>query len=483
MPMPVSPWPLEQIQGFVLRGYRQSFVRYFALSVVNLQAAQTFLTGLAARTGDGPKITSADPWLTKPDTCLNIGFTWRGLKTFKLPADSLASFSDNMFSLPFTQGAVARAPAIGDIGQSDPAGWRIDDTRFDVMLALYALTDKALEDGCTALAAAFEAGFGPLDKVPTFDSQELEDGNVYFGYKDGIAQPIIAGSPFASEPDGDQAQADPGAFMLGTATPGSFYASVPAPRPARLGLYGTFAAFRLLVQDVDGYDAQIAALAPAFGQAFGITDPAVQIAGLKAKLCGRWPNGTPLAMFPIQGDKMPPALPPQRINDFNYNPTDPNAPPDKGQDCPFGAHIRRCNPRDSNNVAGDAVNHRILRRAMAYQLPYDANNRDTGERGLVGLFCGASLMLQFEFLMKTWINNPSGFGPVIDQADPVMGTNMTPPAPAPGQPTPSFRETMPTSATERRTSFTLNSFTHTKASAYLFFPGIEGVAWIAEQAG
>ncbi len=473
-----NPWPLGAIQGFVLRGYRMSFVRYFALTVTNLAAARAFLADIADPSGMGPRLTSAAAWSVKPQTCLNVGFTWKGLNALKLPTESLASFQGD----PFAAGSAASAGSVGDVGQSDPSLWRIDDRDFDVMLALYAIDEATLERGGDELAALFKAGFG---LKASFDSQGLDGGAVYFGYQDGIAQPTIAGTPYAREPDGSQAPVDPGGFLLGTASENGGYASATVPSPSILGNYGTYAAFRMLEQDVDGYEAQIAALAPTFGKAFGVTDPAVQKAALKAKLCGRWPNGTPLAVFPVQGNRLPPALPPERINNFNYNPIGPSgvhSQPDLGEGCPFGAHIRRGNPRDSNFVNGNPALHRILRRAMAYQLPYDAKDRNTGERGLMGLFVCAMLSQQFEFLMENWLNSPSGFGPTTDLADPLIGTNI-PASPVPGQQTPAFTASTPTSPSDTNTNVTLNSFVRTRGSAYLFFPSIPGVAWISALKG
>ncbi|MDQ0462794.1 deferrochelatase/peroxidase EfeB [Caulobacter ginsengisoli] len=481
-----TDWPLDRIQGFILRGYRQTFVRYFALTVKDRAKACRFLADLARPGPDGPAITSAAPWTVKPATCLNVGFTWRGLNALGVPKQSLMSFQRDLNCAPFVHGAAASAARIGDVGQSDPSHWRIDDQHFDVMLVLYALTEQALTSATADLAARFAAGFGKLDMSRVFDSQELENGKVYFGYQDGIAQPTIAGSPFAREPDGGQRQADPGGFLLGTARPGGGFESLSVPSPPALGQYGTYAAFRILKQDVDGFERQIEALAPDFGAAFGITRPEIQKASLKAKLLGRWPNGTPLAVFPVQGDKLPPDLPPQRLNDFSYDPFGPGGQrtaPDRGEVCPMGAHTRRGNPRSSPHVSGFAHMHRILRRAIAYQLPYNAENRNTGERGLMGLFVGASLRQQFEFLMANWLNSPSGFGPTFDLADPIMGTNIPDDPVPPGQHTAPYDHSAPTGPKDRDTRFTLSSFVQTKGSAYLFFPSIDGVAWIGALKG
>ena len=471
-----SPWPLDKIQGFLLRGYKMLLIRHFALKVsdpANPKKARDFLAGLV----DGTlpfQVTSAAPWgPVKPDYCLSLGFTYQGLKNLQVPPRTLASFQTPDHQ-PFVNGSAAQAAFVGDSGASGPDNWVLNDQQFDVLLSLYVNDDATLAAKTKDLEALFLEGFGTVPASRRFDTQELFDGQVYFGYQDGIAQPIIANSPFSSEPDGGQDLVDPGSMMLGTAI-GDFYNSVPVPQPQSFGMYGCFASFRVLRQEVEAFDRQIADLAPAFGTAFGITDPEVQRQALKAKICGRWPNGTPLTVFPIQGDKLPPLMPPQKINDFLYKLPDGSA--DMGTGCPVGAHIRRGNmrvsvPNDLNpSFPGAPVcNHRITRRAMPYQIPYmpeDRNNPNT-ERGLAGFFMGTSLMEQFEFIQSNWINNTAGFYIVTDPADALMGV-------------PVAFETIPTS-TARPGKYNkvrpMANFVVTKASAYVFFPGIDGIRYV-----
>jgi deferrochelatase/peroxidase EfeB len=464
-------WPLDKIQGFLLRGYRMSFSRHFALSVRHPAAARTFIAGLVGKDEKYPQITSAEPWgERKASYCVNIGFTYPGLQKLGVPQSSLDSFN-TVDGNPFVVGSAARAPIVGDVGASAPTNWVVSDRDFDVLLTLFTLTTDDLAALTKQVSDLFAAGFDAPDPATRiFDGQVLEDGKVYFGYSDGIAQPIIENNPFSREPDGDQDLVDPGAFMFGTALR-PYYKSVIPPTPDTLGTYGCFGAFRILRQDVDGFEKQIETLAPDFGKAFGITDPDLQKQALKAKICGRWPNGTPLELFPIQGDSPPPALPPEQINNFKYT--------DDGLACPIGAHLRRGNPRNtgltgSNPLAGQpTAEHRILRRNLPYQIPYDPDNRDTGERGLVGWFLGTSFIEQFEFLLANWIN--ASFFTAIDPADPLVGTN-----PAGGP----YFETVPTGPNKpgsRNKVRPINSFIFTKGSAYCYYPGIDGVRWIAQQ--
>ncbi|MFL6845465.1 MAG: hypothetical protein ACJ8ER_11365 [Allosphingosinicella sp.] len=470
---------LAQIQGFLVRGYTMLLVRHFALSVSNPEAARRILGAMADGTG-AFQVTSAAPWgAVKPQYCLSAGFTYGGLKALGVPAATLAGFATPDHQ-PFVDGAAKRAPFVGDIGASAPGNWVLDDSEFDVLLSLYVNDPDTLDRLSRQLEQVLLDGFVAPARNRIFDTQVYRDGQVYFGYEDGIGQPILAGSPFSSEPDGGQDLVDPGAFMLGTAT-GPYYASVPVPQPARFGQFGCFAAFRVLRQDVEGFEKQIDDLAPAVGKAFGISDsqPQLQRDAVKAKICGRWPNGTSLSVFPIQGDTPPPLLPPQKINDFLY--LDEAGKPDKGQGCPIGSHARRGNMRLAS--AGDinpafpgapTRDHRIMRRAMPYQLPYDSNNPDdpTSERGLAGFFLGTSLMEQWEFVQHNWINNPNGFYIVIDPADPLMGDAGSV----------AMYETAPTDTKPPGRNYKIRpmaNFVFTKASAYIFFPGLDGIRFVA----
>jgi len=475
-PAPIDP---EKVQGIVLRGYRMPFARHFALSVNDVGAARTFLAGLVGDDPDWPHITSAAFWgPVKPDYCVNVGFTYPGLQALGVPSASLAGFN-TYHHLPFLNGSAASSATVGDIGASAPTTpWKVDDRDFHVMLSLFAHSFPILELQSGRLEHRFGAAFD--GGAPTFDCQALPDDEVYFGYRDNIAQPIIAGMQlFSRNQQGSQPLTDPGAFMLGTATT-TYFQMVPVPDPPAFGLYGCFGAFRMLEQDVDGFAAEVDHLKGQMAQApFNVTDPEVQRLALKAKMCGRWPNGQPLARYPVNGNTPAPAvLRPEELNDFNYvlpdgDPTQPPATdPDTGTNVPIGCHIRRGNSRDFP-YANPSENHRIMRRAMPYQFPYTPETPDGGERGLMGFFLSATLKGQFEFVQKNWINNGvngSGFSSVSDPADPLMAaTNPT-------------YETVPlatTGAPSRNRIQPMSSFVTTRGSAYVFFPGLDGIRFIA----
>jgi len=107
------PLDLDDIQGFVLRGYKMPMVRHFLLKVGAAAAARKLLGRFVS--GDesaAPQITTAEDWRVgfepgpgdsladvprrKPDYCLNIGITWPGLVALevkdRVPTLSFKSF-------------------------------------------------------------------------------------------------------------------------------------------------------------------------------------------------------------------------------------------------------------------------------------------------------------------------------------------------------------------------------------------------------
>jgi deferrochelatase/peroxidase EfeB len=136
---------------------------------------------------------------------------------------------------------------------------------------------------------------------------------------------------------------------------------------------------------------------------------------LAAKLVGRWPDGTPLALSPDAPDPSI-ADDPARINDFRFS-DDPD-----GLRCPVGAHIRRANPRDGAGIGGAmTTRHRILRRGLPYGPRLPVGARDDGvDRGLVFVCFAADIQRQFEFLQRRWLNDGDVLGLGHDP-DPLLG--------------------------------------------------------------
>jgi deferrochelatase/peroxidase EfeB len=101
-------------------------------------------------------------------------------------------------------------------------------------------------------------------------------------------------------------------------------------------------------------------------------------------------------------------------NDFLFGTEDPEA-----LRCPFGAHIRRANPRDSlvpgSSEQIDITNrHRIMRVGRRY-------SPEPGEKeGLLFMCLNGDIERQFEFVQQTWLNSPSFHG-LSCEKDPLLG--------------------------------------------------------------
>jgi deferrochelatase/peroxidase EfeB len=131
---------------------------------------------------------------------------------------------------------------------------------------------------------------------------------------------------------------------------------------------------------------------------------------LKAKLCGRWPNG--VRVMQCHAPREQPSAPkPEDGFDFQDDP--------QGFGCPFGAHIRRTNPR-GDSIAPPRLRP-LFRRGMPYGPKYGSETLNK-ERGLIGLFFCASIEDQFEIVMSEWVEKkPMGPRNLGKAKDPLIG--------------------------------------------------------------
>jgi deferrochelatase/peroxidase EfeB len=102
---------------------------------------------------------------------------------------------------------------------------------------------------------------------------------------------------------------------------------------------------------------------------------------------------------------------PQPDNDLLYGTEDP-----QGLRCPYGAHIRRANPRDSLSPGSqeqiDISNrHRILRVGRLYD--------EKASAGLMFMCLNGDLERQFEFIQQTWMSS-SKFHGLDAETDPIV---------------------------------------------------------------
>ncbi|PTR17432.1 deferrochelatase/peroxidase EfeB [Nitrosospira sp. Nsp2] len=447
------------IQGFILRTYAMPALRVFALKVVEPQAARHFLGELvkgASSSQDLPQLATATDWTVQPSYCLNVGLTYPGLAALGVPPDSLSSFPEE-----FAAGAVARAERVGDTGRSSPENWigQLASPNLHVLLFLFAQTEDVMEQVTTRIRAMY-ASDGAMSELSLQEARSLPESKAHFGYRDGFAQPTIDGGLPHAMPD-VLPKAPAGEFLFGHPSQYADF-TYPAPIPPALGENGSFAAFRILSQDCDGFEQFL-------------TEAAIQT-GLDreliaAKLCGRWRNGVPLSLSPDSpGDH----IPLEKRNSFDYVPSTsvPDAFDDRrGYRCPLGSHIRRMNPRNSVVAGNSGLKRRIIRRGLPYGPPYDPLNPGDGiDRGLLGLFIGVSIKDQFEFLMSEWANKGSFAPGLRDTRDPIIGDNSVSDA--------TFL--IPVQGQKRPIELSgLSSFVNCRGAAYCFLPSATAIRYIS----
>jgi Dyp-type peroxidase family len=398
---------LTDIQGNILRGYNQPHFRYVYYRVKDCAEGRRFLKRLV------PAVTTAQPWTDgKPASTLNVAFTFNGLLALGMPRDVMGEFP-----VEFRDGMKARAELLVDRGVSDPENWEEpwagDGVHMWVGISANSASERDnrfdwVESKRADLRGVELAGYQDAGKL-TIDGQLSP--KEHFGYTDGIGNPDIANVPGRKQAGGGKivdatrwAPLAPGEFILGYADEAGEVARLP--RPMRLFRNGTFMVFRKLQQNVGSFRQ--------WANEEGARYPG-GVEHFKAKLVGRWADGTPVELSP---DKPDPAIatdPSKNLN-FRYG-GDP-----LGARCPLGSHIRRANPRDATGFGGLLSNrHRIIRRGVMYGewLPDNAVT-DDGNRGILFIAFNASIERQFEFVQQQWMNFGNDFLLGNDR-DPLVG--------------------------------------------------------------
>jgi Dyp-type peroxidase family len=355
----------------------------------------------------------------------NLAFSARGLAALGLDAEDLATFQRE-----FVQGMAhpERSRALGDRHSDDPQLWQWGSgaEQIDGLAMLYARSDEELQERAAELEKSLARyGLGSVSE----DVGLPADGREHFGFATGLAQPHVRGS--GRKRKRGQAQLATGELVLGYPNGYGLVTRVPSAKRRRgtrehpfplaggervsFGHNGSYLVVRKLRQDVAGFwkycwDAALAERAP---------DVGARARHIAARMVGRWPNGVPLVQAP-EAERAPSG----GLNDFGFRDTDPD-----GLLCPFGAHIRRANPRDMFGESAkqglhDANLHRIVRRGRAYgpKLAGSLPQADDGlERGLYFMALNADLRRQFELIQQSWLNGCK-FAGLSAERDPLVGT-------------------------------------------------------------
>ena len=439
-PRPSFMLDKPQVPTLVLGGL--SRLRHAACLVLRLPgdpgSARAWLAGLV------PHVTFGEA--AAHGHAVAIAFTAQGLVRLGMSEEDLATFP-----AAFQNGMTSpgRARALGDVGCDAPDHWLWGDaSRTDAVLLLFdrhaGQLTAAMEQACDGIGAAG----GSVEYVRVLKELPPDKGQVFepFGFADGVSQPILRDTPRARAVRNAEHVVEAGEFVLGYPDNRGYLPPTPtvcAGRDPRgmiakmgrlqsgvppcftgggsdglrdFGRDGTFLVVRQLEQDTEAFHSFSASEARRLSAdhtcPFAGHPPDSLQALLEAKLVGRWPDGGSLvrhAQPAATGRPRPPD------NDFTFSREDP-----QGLACPFGAHIRRANPRDSldtNSATQISLSnrHRILRVGRQYEADREANMP-----GLMFMCLNADIERQFEFLQRTWIMGGT-FHDLQDEQDPMVG--------------------------------------------------------------
>jgi Dyp-type peroxidase family len=296
-------------------------------------------------------------------------------------------------------------------------------------------------------------------------------GHEHFGFLDGVSQPGIRGLTRPSQPMYRPDQGLPGQDLI---WPGEFVFGYPGqhskdphkegPEPQMAAPWmrnGSYMVFRRLEQKVPEFWRFVRGQAARLGM-----DPEL----LGARMVGRWKSGAPMELAPLRDDPRLGADD-NRSNDFEFG-------DDRFQRrCPYAAHIRKVYPRDDTANEAEVQRHRIIRAGIPFGPEVEPGETTTRHsRGLMFVCYQTSIERQFEFIQRSYANNPDfvsgkerpgGGGVVKPGFDPIIGQ-------APGNGAREMDEPYPNyPAGSRRTTLTIpQEFVKLTAAAYFFVPSI-----------
>ncbi len=429
-----------------------------------------------------PKIRFGDERPNADETAMILPIAASGLRKLGLSDEALSGFPH-----AFITGMAERARILGDIKDNAPSKWLWGGKKsVDAALMIYApdaQTLKTLQD--TETKALEKAGGKviytvPLEELPPRGTPIREP----FGYVDGVSQPVIRGIGRHKPGTNDLHILEPGEFIMGypdglgtyPQTPvipaildshNDLYAAPDAQADQRpdfsnalatasrdLGRDGSYMVIRQLEQDVDGFNGFLEKAAKKMSQ--GAAGLKVTADWIGAKMVGRWKDGSSLVRNPYkprtEWDKD--AKP---DNDFLFGKED-----SQGMRCPFGSHIRRSNPRESQDPKSESQiaitnRHRILRAGRVYQ--------EGDKKGLLFVCMNGDIERQFEFIQQTWTNN-STFHGLDKEIDPLFNTHK-------GQ-----KYSIPMRDGTRCVTG-LQNFITTKGGEYFFLPGKQAMKYLS----
>jgi Dyp-type peroxidase family len=421
-----------------------------------------------------PRLSFNDGRYIEADAVVTLALSASGLARLGLPADAMETFPA-AFRLGMR--GEGRDRILGDDGSA--AGWWWDTAPVDAALLVYGDTVEAVARLVTFIDEQL-VGAGTLvdqiDLAPVHG--QLVDRKEPFGFVDGVSQPAIRGTYRGLRNADPIHLVEPGEIILGYPDnrggipPGPWldarydpdmmlpiagdthgFTDTIKSNPRLIGFNGSYLVIRQLEQDHDGFWAYCHSQADKFATRFPA--PAICDAEfIAAKMIGRWKDGSSLTRNPYMsatrlkeiygsggtaatmreaaapanpdaspvqpGDRVaaePRAAvrPPQPDNDFLFGTEDP-----QGLRCPYGAHVRRANPRDSFSPGSmeqvEITNrHRILRIGRGFVA------QPGRQAGLMFMCLNADIERQFEFIQQSWMGSTKFHG-LDAETDPIAVT-------------------------------------------------------------
>ena len=492
----MTPVDFSDVQGLAVFGYgKLTEACYLLLRIRDNAAARSWLLSAP--------VSNAVYRQPPPQNALQVAFTAAGLRALGHTASTIAGFSAEF--VDGMAGDSNRSRRLGDVGQNDPARWLWGGPGKDPDLVVMLFAQKDLDAWRQSIQTApWHAAFEVIATLSTSDLGGLEP----FGFRDGISQPefdwkreqspvgttvaygnrvalgeVLLGYPNEYGKYTDRPLLDPATDAAGDLLPAE-------ENPARkdLGRNGTFLVMRQLEQDVRRFWQYLDAV---------VAGNPEERYRLGAAMVGRTVDGDPLipASQTVAGLTEKPGDP---RNSFTYD-GDP-----AGTQCPFGAHIRRANPRNAdlfghpsgpiarlssrlgippapfrNDLMASTRFHRILRRGREYGpklSPEEAlRPAPPGDpaRGLHFACLAANIGRQFEFVQNAWLMSTK-FNGLSDESDPLLGNRA-----AVGDCPVTGNFSIPREGRLPRRLTGVPQFITVRGGAYFFLPSLRALRFIA----
>jgi Dyp-type peroxidase family len=375
-----------------------------------------------------------------------IGFSGTGLGRLTPGAKAIPSEA-------FQRGLAARSALLGDPAdpknEGYPSKWKVGrpGAELDALLVIAGDERAQVDNRAEGLRNRLRTVGVEIVYDENGDVRADEPGHEHFGFDDGVSQPGIRGRASAAAEDFvEDRYIDPGvvpeAWLYGRpgqdlVWPGEFVLGYPSTSPDPLvpgpsspavpewTRNGSFLVFRRLRQDVGVFWQTMKDEAARLCKQPGFESFTYE--SLAARLVGRWRSGAPVNRVP-DGDNSELGKNLQANNNFRLDSDTAslplvdgfhdNFPPAKadpaGITCPWAAHIRKVNVRDSGSDMGgrDATySRRILRTGIPFGKSltdrFGSDDPEKGNRGLLFLSIQSSLEEQFEFLVARWMGDPT----------------------------------------------------------------------------